>query len=308
MHVRESVSEQKRTRATESGEREREVYTSTYIGCTLLQHPTSHALLTSPTPCERELVYGACIGTAQVGVSLVAPLDSLFKRSSLRSIHDILIVFVTCRNKLPFSTHLKRVHHPGTPPNPSCLYSSCRCTPKNPRLMYEHLPWLGYGGPTYCMLLPLCTPLHLYTSIDAGMLLSLCHLHCYIPTMAHPPRFSRSGIHNHCLPMLSCLSLARICGLGLCPFSVLVCDLLPLRRLFHGLPKAHCRRISQSQSWRAAYLMPFPPQWGGTIPWALRVMVFKEIDCENWLAREYLPAHQHSELLYPLAGDSQGLL
>ena len=37
------------------------------LGCTLLQHPTSHALLTSPTPHESEFVCGACIGTAQIG-------------------------------------------------------------------------------------------------------------------------------------------------------------------------------------------------------------------------------------------------
>ena len=34
--------------------------------CTLLQYPTSHALLTSPTPCQREFVCETCIGTAQV--------------------------------------------------------------------------------------------------------------------------------------------------------------------------------------------------------------------------------------------------
>jgi len=45
-------------------------------------------------------------------------------------------------------------------------------------------------------------------------------------------------------------SLACKYGLGLCPFSELVCDLLP-RRLFHGSPKAHCGRVSQSQSWWA---------------------------------------------------------
>jgi len=50
-------------------------------GCTLLQHPTSPALLTPPTPCQREFVCGVCIGTAQVGASLVAPLEFIFKRS-----------------------------------------------------------------------------------------------------------------------------------------------------------------------------------------------------------------------------------
>jgi len=57
-------------------------------GCTLLRHLTSQALPTSPTPRQRELVCGACIGTAQVGISLGAPLNSIFKRSSLRCLRD----------------------------------------------------------------------------------------------------------------------------------------------------------------------------------------------------------------------------
>ena len=61
---------------------------------TLIQHPTSHALLTSPTPCQRELVCGACIGTAQFGASLAAPLDSLLKQSSLRSLCNMIIILV----------------------------------------------------------------------------------------------------------------------------------------------------------------------------------------------------------------------
>jgi len=56
------------------------------LGCTPLQHHTSHVLLTFSTHCQRELVCGACIGTAQVGTLLVVPLDSFFKRSSLRFI------------------------------------------------------------------------------------------------------------------------------------------------------------------------------------------------------------------------------
>jgi len=43
------------------------------LGCTILQHPTSHTLFTSPTPCQREFACGACIGTAQTVASLVAP-------------------------------------------------------------------------------------------------------------------------------------------------------------------------------------------------------------------------------------------
>ena len=102
---------------------------------------------------------------------------------------------------------------------------------------------------------------------------------------------------------LSCLSLAYICGLGLCPFSKLVCDLLP-RRLFHSSPKAHCWGTSQSAllGGHKGYLVPFLPQWGGTIPWALRFLVIREIDSGDWLARGYMPAHQHCELFYPPPG------
>jgi len=64
----------------------------TGLGCTLLQHPTSPALLTSPTPHQSELVCGACIGTAQIGTSLVAPLGFIFKQSSLRSFRDMIII------------------------------------------------------------------------------------------------------------------------------------------------------------------------------------------------------------------------
>ena len=59
------------------------------FGCTLLEHPTSQVLLTSPNPRQRKLVCGACMGTEQVGTSLAAPLDSLFKQSSLRSLLDL---------------------------------------------------------------------------------------------------------------------------------------------------------------------------------------------------------------------------
>ena len=62
------------------------------LGCTLLQHPTAHALLTSPIPHQSELVCGARIGTAQIGASLVAPLGFIFKQSSLRSLRDVIII------------------------------------------------------------------------------------------------------------------------------------------------------------------------------------------------------------------------
>ena len=94
--------------------------TALVVTCTLLRHPTSHALPTSPIPRQRELVCGACIGTTQVAASLAAPLNSLFKRSTLRSPRDIILVFVTWRNIMPVSAwkvyivqerlHIRRVH------------------------------------------------------------------------------------------------------------------------------------------------------------------------------------------------------
>jgi hypothetical protein len=42
-------------------------------------------------------------------------------------------------------------------------------------------------------------------------------------------------------------------------------------------------------------------------PWALRFLVGREIDCGNWLARGYMPAHQHCDLFCPLLiGDLLG--
>jgi len=59
------------------------------------------------------------------------------------------------------------------------------------------------------------------------------------------------------------LSLLYMCGLGLCPFSGLVCDLLS--RSLRGLsPKAHCRRVSRPirvtcTTWRKL-------RWPGAFP------------------------------------------
>jgi len=45
----------------------------------------------------------------------------------------------------------------------------------------------------------------------------------------------------------------------------------------------------------------FSPEWGGTTRLGYTdVLVVREIDCGNWLAREYMPAHQHCGLFYPL--------
>ena len=35
-------------------------------------------------------------------------------------------------------------------------------------------------------------------------------------------------------------------------------------------------------------------------PWALLFLVVREINCGNWLARRYMPAHQHCDVFYPL--------
>jgi len=91
------------------------------FGCTYLQHPTSHARLTSPTTCHREFVCGTCIGTAQVGASLVAPLGFIFEQSSLRSSRDVIIIPCHVYLYWLYSASYSRVNTHGTPPYPSCL-------------------------------------------------------------------------------------------------------------------------------------------------------------------------------------------
>ena len=51
------------------------------LGCTLLQHPP-HKRCSPPTHLTKGCL--SCAGTAQVGVLLIAPLDSDFNQSSLR--------------------------------------------------------------------------------------------------------------------------------------------------------------------------------------------------------------------------------
>ena len=101
-------------------------------------------------------------------------------------------------------------------------------------------------------------------------------------------------------------------GLGLCLFffSALVYDLRLPRGLFHGSPKAHfLESISVtiltstvSVYNRLIWCLFYPSlQWGVTIDlWPLRFLVVREIDCGDWLARGYMPAHQHCDLFYPL--------
>jgi len=51
----------------------------------------------------------------------------------------------------------------------------------------------------------------------------------------------------------------------------------------------------------------FSPEWGGTTRLGYTdVLVVREIDCGSWLAREYMPAHQHCGLFYPLGWGLEG--
>jgi len=124
--------------------------------------------------------------------------DLLLKRSSLRSLRDIIIIFVTCRNIMNVSTcrvctplfpPARFVHHVCTPPYPWCLCPCWVCLTKDMMLMCEHFPRLGYDGPTHWILLSLCTPT---ICIVQMMLVHCCpciYPHSYILTMSHPPRF-----------------------------------------------------------------------------------------------------------------------
>jgi len=91
------------------------------LGCTLLQHPTSPALIISPTPAQREFACGACIGTALVGVSLVAPLKFIFKQPSLCYAQNMIIIPCHIYLYCLYSANYSRANTHGTPPYPSCL-------------------------------------------------------------------------------------------------------------------------------------------------------------------------------------------
>jgi len=95
------------------------------LGCTLLPHHTSPALLTSPTPHQRELVCGACTVTAQVGTSLVAPLGFIFKRSSLRFSHDMINNSVTYIMKLKKEKKILTIAKDATVRTPKVRLHTC---------------------------------------------------------------------------------------------------------------------------------------------------------------------------------------
>ena len=103
---------------------------------------------------------------------------------------------------------------------------------------------------------------------------------------------------------LSCLCP---CGLGICPFSELVCDLLQ-RQLFHGcqrrIVKEYLSHNLDEHCLEDTWCLSYPS--GDTNPWAPHFLVVREIDCGNWFARGYMPAHQHCGLFYPQVGDLLG--
>jgi len=114
-----------------------------------------------------------CTGTAQVGASLAAPLDSLFKRKI---------------KKCYINTHS----------NASTMNLPITCWPSTMlKLVYTSLPQIEP-----------------YPDVNLRGVM----VHCAYPPLAMLP----------CLPFLSFLSLLSMCGLDLCSFSGLVCN-LPLR-------------------------------------------------------------------------------
>ena len=93
------------------------------LGCTLLQHYTSHALFTSQmhAPQTKEFVCGVCIGTVQVDFSLVTPLDFTFKQSSLRVFLEMITIMWYVHLYWLSGTRYNCANILGAPPYPSCL-------------------------------------------------------------------------------------------------------------------------------------------------------------------------------------------
>jgi len=126
--------------------------------------------------------------------------------------------------------------------------------------------------------------------------------------MSHPPRSQRCPTRTHFLPLWFCSLLRIHVSRSLFFLSALVCDLLP-RLLFHGRQRRIARRVSQSQFWRTllgrtlGLFGAFPALLGGhRQSLGATFLVAREIDCGNWLALGYMPAHKHCDLSYPLDG------
>ena len=120
------------------------------LGYTLLPYSSTH---------QRELVCGVCIGTTQVGPSLPEPLNSLFKRSSLRSLRDPLICECLTGHCLSsFAYHpLKYAYLTVWHPAP-CQNEGGGKTKKNKKLCDvnadpdRHWQWHQYDNPSHYIL------------------------------------------------------------------------------------------------------------------------------------------------------------
>jgi len=142
--------------------------------------------------------------------------------------------------------------------------------------LYIRFWWVGTSPESGTVDLPFSKSDNKSNHHHPWILLSLCLPKFVYYNLEGFPRCGRTP--THLLWMLSCLFLLCMCAVGFCPFSRLVCDLLLRSR--RGLsPKAHCQK-SISSSWRALLgqdwsdVVPFLPEWGVTIPWALRLLVF----------------------------------
>jgi len=160
------------------------------------------------------------------------------------------------------------------------------------------------------MLLSLWTYLVLNTSNCTCMMLSL-----YLPVLLYSNDVSPSKVFKvrHPYPLLApvvLFSLAHICGLCLCLFSALVCDLLP-RRLFHGSPKAHCQKsisvtFLTSTAWRTLGLLSAFPTLVGGQQWSLGATFLSSEG--NWLWELVSPRiHASPPTLWSVLPTSRGL-
>jgi len=91
------------------------------------------------SPHQRAFVCGACIGTAQVGVSLVSLFDPLFKRSRLHCF-DVCLTWYLRYIKI-WPQHLV----PGTPPYPNWPVTCRVCFVKLPIALLN----IWWSPPTY---------------------------------------------------------------------------------------------------------------------------------------------------------------
>ena len=99
----------------------------------------------SSTPHQRALVCGACTGTAQVGASLVSLVDSLSKWSRPHWLCVCLTWYVWHINVWWRYLHGQCVHHPGTPPYPSCSVYIRACFAKHMMMV-----WVLPPNPVRC--------------------------------------------------------------------------------------------------------------------------------------------------------------